>query len=274
MFNRRINRHAVIALTLCVAAAALGQQGREDEAEPAERGEQEPAQASYGTDRDDVRTMPEPTPPPSPRDPRLPPDGGSLYAQQSAAIGRRDTLASASLFTVGRPEPRLFTEHELITIVVREDSRAGSEAEAETEKSAFLRAQLRQFIRLNLDDLSLDDAVTGTVPTIDITGSGGWEGEGEFERSDRFQARVTAEIIDIKPNGNLVLAGRKRITHDREEQVFLITGVVRADDVTADNTVLSTQMADLDLRKFTGGQIADAVKKGLLPRLYDKVNPF
>ena len=266
----RFRRDTVFLLALAAAFPALAQ------TRPTPARDDRP---SATTDRDAPRTEeqaepPPPPAPPAPRDARLPPDGGSVFQRQMADQRRRATLASASFFTVGRPEPRLFAEHDLITVIVREDSRAESEAEAETEKSAFLRAALTQFIRLRSDTIGLENAIGGEIPRIDLSGSGGWEGEGEFERSDRFQARITAEVVDVKPNGNLVLAARKHITHDREEQVFLLTGTCRADDVTADNSVLSTQLADLDLRKFTDGQIADAVKKGLLPRLYDKINPF
>jgi flagellar L-ring protein precursor FlgH len=78
----------------------------------------------------------------------------------------------------------------------------------------------------------------------------------------------------VKPNGTLVLQGRKKITTDDEYQQFLITGIARAEDVTADNTVLSTQLADFNLRKTHKGAVRNATKKGLIPKLLDVINPF
>ncbi|MEM6560983.1 MAG: flagellar basal body L-ring protein FlgH [Planctomycetota bacterium] len=219
---------------------------------------------------------------PPTRDPRLSEDGGSLLRQQMeerqqarlAGTEVANEAAAVSFFNIAPPEPKLFRKHELVTIIVRENSTHESEASAESEKQAALRADLTQFIRLQLSPLGLENMVEGDVPQIDLSGSRDFEGEGSVEREDRFVTRITAEVLDVKPNGNLVLAARKRIVTDDEEQLFLLTGICRAEDVTADNTILSTQLGDLDLRKFTEGTVRDATKRGLLPRFTDWLNPF
>ena len=265
-------RDKLALLFLLTAATVVTAQDRPRDPAPAD--DREPAQAE--TRRG---TVPAPTPerPDAgpPRDPRLPPDGGSLYQRQMAAqpVAPGGELAAASYFAVPEPEPRLFQKHDLVTIIVRESSKAESEAEKETAKAARLVADLEQFFRLTVDPVGLENAV-GDPARIDLAAAGDWEGEGEYEREDNFVARLTGEVIAVKPNGNLVIAARKHIVTDDEEQVFLLTGTCRAEDVTADNAVLSTQLHDLDLRKFTGGDIARAVEKGLIPKLYDAINPF
>ena len=66
----------------------------------------------------------------------------------------------------------------------------------------------------------------------------------------------------------------RRLTVDREVQTFRLSGICRADDITPDNTVLSTQLAGLTLSKQTKGEVHDGVKSGWLNGLIDKVNPF
>ena len=63
-----------------------------------------------------------------------------------------------------------------------------------------------------------------------------------MKRSDKVAAveEMTATIIDIKPNGNLVFEARKQIRHDDEVSSMRLTGLCRSDDVTPDNSVLST----------------------------------
>ncbi len=111
-------------------------------------------------------------------------------------------------------------------------------------------------------------------PQIKGSGERKFEGDGEVKRRDQFIGRLTAEILDIKPNGTLVLSARKFIKTDDEEQTFELTGVCRTRDINADNTVLSTQLADLTVRKTHKGAVRDTTKRGIAPWLTDKINPW
>lgn len=95
-----------------------------------------------------------------------------------------------------------------------------------------------------------------------------------MDRTDTLTARITGEVVDVKPNGTLVVQARKSIRTDEEEQQFVMTGICRAEDVAADNTVLSNQMYDLQLQKNHKGTVRSATKRGLLGQLLDFVNPF
>jgi flagellar L-ring protein precursor FlgH len=66
----------------------------------------------------------------------------------------------------------------------------------------------------------------------------------------------------------------KTIQTDEEEQSVILSGVCRAEDITADNTVLSTQLHDLTVRKTHKGAVRDTTKRGWIPRLLDVLNPF
>ena len=72
----------------------------------------------------------------------------------------------------------------------------------------------------------------------------------------------------------MVLQARKRIKTDEEEQLLVLTGICRVQDVTPDNTVLSTQLYDFDVRKTHTGVVRDATKRGWVPRAIDWINPF
>jgi flagellar L-ring protein FlgH len=81
-------------------------------------------------------------------------------------------------------------------------------------------------------------------------------------------------VLDVKPNGTLVLQARKRIKTDEEEQAFILTGVCRAEDITADNSILSTQLYDLELSKSHQGTVRNATRKGWGGKLLDAISPF
>lgn len=203
--------------------------------------------------------------------------GGSLLRASLAAPAETSQarLESVSFFAVPAPEPRTLRKHDLVTIIVREQASFTSEGETETEKQADLQARLDEFIKLKLNNWELEGGGVGAVPpSIRASASRDFEGEGTVDRRDSFTTRVTAEVVDVKPNGTLVLQARKRIKTDDEEQVLILTGICRAEDVLADNTVLSTQLHDLNLEKQHTGAVRDATKRGAVPKWLDALNPF
>ncbi len=184
-------------------------------------------------------------------------------------------LANVSYFSVPEPEPRVIKKHDQITIIIREESEFSSEGTTETKKEAMIDARVTEFIKLSLADFAVRGGGVGdNPPSIVADASREFTGEGTVDRTDSFTARVTAKVLDVKPNGTLVLEGRKQITTDDEYQRFLVTGICRAEDVSADNTVLSTQLADFNLRKTHKGNVRNATKKGFFPKLLDVINPF
>ena len=203
--------------------------------------------------------------------------GGSLLraALSSQPDPGQAKLSQVSYFAVPEPEPKTLKKHDLVTIIVREESELSSKGSNDFKKNAQLQAQVNQFIKLKLDKGSIYGLPTPTAqPGVDLTGNRTFKGEGEVDRSDSFTARITAEVVDVKPNGTLVLQARKRIKTDEEEQQFILTGICRVEDVTGDNSVLSTQLHDLELQKNHKGDVRSATQRGTLPKLLDFINPF
>jgi len=120
----------------------------------------------------------------------------------------------------------------------------------------------------------LAPAVGPVAPNINLTGSRNFKGEATVDRTDSVIMRVTAKVIDVKPNGTLVLEARKKIKNDEEEQTLVCSGICRVEDLTPDNTVLSTQLYDLDFTKTNKGQVQTTTRTGLVHKLLDFINPF
>ena len=87
-------------------------------------------------------------------------------------------------------------------------------------------------------------------------------------------ARIQARVIDIKPNGTLVIEARKSVTSDHEHYTLVATGTCRVDDITVDNTILSSQLADLFIDKQHHGTLKRASEKGLFTNLLDAIFNF
>ena len=182
--------------------------------------------------------------------------------------------SDVSLFAVPPAKPRTLQKHDLVTIVVREQSSFSSAGTTETKKDGSIDASIEQFPKIDLANFAFANAIGTVQPRIAMSGERDFNGEGTVDRKDSFTARIQAEVVDVKPNGTLVVQARKRIVTDEEEQVFMLSGVCRVQDIQPDNTVLSTQLYDLELKKTHTGAVHDATKRGWVPRALDWLNPF
>src|SRR5688572_29716405 len=184
-------------------------------------------------------------------------------------------LETVSLFAVPVPEPRTMKKHDLVTIIVREESEYTSEGNTELTKEYELDAAIEELIKLNLEELQINPGGVGDVPLeIRLNSSSEFTGEGSADRTDTFTTRVTAEMLDVKPNGTLVLQVRLYIKTDEEEKEMVLSGICRAEDVSIDNTILSSQLFDKKLVTTHKGAVRDSTKRGWVPRLLDFLNPF
>lgn len=186
-------------------------------------------------------------------------------------------LRRLSLLYVGVPEPREFAIHDIITIIIDETSRSKSKQTLDTEKEFKLNGALTQFPSLrHLLETQLQNGDSTSLPArVDANGKHESTNEGEFERTDRFTARVAAHVIDVKPNGTLVLEAKKTISNNQGElQTIVLSGICRQEDVGADNTVASYNIADLNVFQRTEGEVHKSGTKGLIPKVLEAIFNF
>jgi len=224
-----------------------------------------------------------------PEDPEFPPDAiirtnSSLmalalsrparYAKQPVAPG---TIEAMSLFAVRSPEERHFGKHDLIQIIVREASRAKTGQMLDTKKDYTLAAEVA-WANFSFDAFGQPGVATSSgqhdAPVFEAIGKKKLKGEGDYDRSDEFVTRMTAEVIEVLPNGNLVLEARTTITNDKEATCIKLTGMCRPEDITSGNTVLSNQIHDLKIEKMNTGFVKDAADKGILAQILDAIFAF
>jgi flagellar L-ring protein precursor FlgH len=174
-------------------------------------------------------------------------------------------------------EPREFAPHDLVQIIVRETSRATSSQELEAGKEYVLDGKISAWPSFQLSDLlemQLRGSDTSNLPELKLDFEKDFEGDGEYEREDDFTARLTAEVVEVLPNGNLVLEARTNIQTDQEVATLKVTGICRAADVTSANTVLSNQLHDLKVEKVHEGELKKASEKGIIAKVLDAIFAF
>ncbi len=188
---------------------------------------------------------------------------------------RNPVLLAAGPIAVRAPQPRKFRVHDLITIVIREDKRSVSDAKLRSEKKWTVDSELAKWFRLNSHgNLTGQVFVEGPTPGVDFQFDSKYDTKGKVDRVDSFTARITAKVVDVKPNGNLVLEATKEIRIDDEKQLVKLTGTCRSEDVSASNSVLSTQLAEARIEVTHGGAARDAARRGWIMRLLDFLRPI
>jgi flagellar L-ring protein precursor FlgH len=186
----------------------------------------------------------------------------------------RMTLASTSLFMVEPPEPRVFRENDLITVIVSERAEVKNENTLETDTSYDFSGGVSSMPDLlKLLELRWEE-YEGLPISADMNFGRSYSGEGGQEVSRETTARVTARIIEIKPNGTMLLESKTSIRTDGEEQVIVISGLARQEDVSIANTIQSNMMANLVVDIQHHGELKRSSEKGLIPRAFDMLFNF
>ena len=112
------------------------------------------------------------------------------------------------------------------------------------------------------------------LPELKMDFTREFTGEGEYQRRDDMSDRLTAEVIEVLPNGNLILEARTTIATDDEESVMNVTGICRPEDITAANTILSNQIHDLRIVRHHEGELPRTAKKGIIARVLEAIFAF
>lgn len=176
---------------------------------------------------------------------------GSIYRPDSGPIG------SIANKTARRPG-------DLITVLISENQDVSNQESADLKRETTL-----DYALLNFD---VKPNAFNPLPAIQAETEDELKGTANYLKKGAFTARLTAVVVDVLPNGNLVINGRREIRIDQETKVLEITGLVRRYDVRPDNTVQSELVADARVSYAGKGPLTDATnRKGLGKLIFDAV---
>lgn len=96
-----------------------------------------------------------------------------------------------------------------------------------------------------------------------------YQTDGTTTSSNNLTTTISAEVVEVMPNGNLVIEARRSMVVNKETQIVVLSGIVRPDDINKSNQVVSTSIANVQLRYEGKGQIARRQKPGILNKLFD-----
>ncbi len=154
-----------------------------------------------------------------------------------------------------------FKEGDIVTILILESSSALSQAGTNTG--------VRDDLSFNFTNTLQNIYSTAGGPSgiAGINGQNKYTGTGSTTRTSNIQAKISAVVTKVFPNGNLALLGRHTIVVNREREEMTITGIIRSKDITQANTVYSYQVAESNISVKGEGSVAEAENPGWFTRI-------
>jgi flagellar L-ring protein precursor FlgH len=187
------------------------------------------------------------------------------------------TLSADSLWQDGQSkslcaDKRACRVGDIVTMLVQENTTATKDNSTKTSKQSSVDAALAAFLYSPAASGLLTK--NGTLPAMKFNGNSTFSGGGTINNSQQIAASVAVRVVDVRPNGNLVIEGTRESSFSGEQQTIILRGTIRQDDISSLNTVLSLNVADATIKFVSKGTISDSQRKGWFHRLWDKFSPF
>ena len=177
-----------------------------------------------------------------------------LLGSQIALADSLWTDSSNNMFS----DRRAHTVGDTVTILISESSTAAHTGNASNSKSGS-------------DSLSAGSGIFHFLAAASAGSSDSFSAKGALSNTNSVSGKLTVQITEVKPNGNLAISGTQSINQSGEEQKITITGTIRQDDISPDNTVASSNVADAKLKIDGNGPIANKQREGILTQLFNFV---
>lgn len=155
---------------------------------------------------------------------------------------------------------------DLLTIVIEENTSVANDEQTQLSKESSLSALISNF--------DLLPNLFNTLPKVEAEEKREFDGNAKYDKDQRLDTRMSVMVQDVMPNGVLMIEGTRRVIIDGETKIVRIQGLVRPQDVTRENTVSSTMVANASISYEGDGFMSKTTMKGWFSRLLDYVWPF
>ena len=162
---------------------------------------------------------------------------------------------------------------DIVTIIVTETASASKQAATATGRSSQISAGIPNMLGLEESKI-ITSNFADLSKLLNASASSKFDGSGSTSRKETLSATISAKVIDVLPNSNLKIEGRRNVRVNNEDQIVTVKGTIRQRDITAENTINSIYVADAQISYAGEGIISDRQKPGWLMNVLDKLWPF
>ncbi|MBF0282209.1 MAG: flagellar basal body L-ring protein FlgH [Zetaproteobacteria bacterium] len=195
-------------------------------------------------------------------------------AFESSGVTHEMRESNASLWSDGGRDLFSSIAHrkgDLLTITINEAASAKRQLDSATNKSSSAQTGLNATLGMN-QALINSNITPGTA--FDVSNSRSFKGNGSTSNSDTLTASLSAVVVEVYPNGNLRIKGKKLLVINHQPQKITFSGIVRPQDIISDNSVPSSKVAQARIDYGSGGQLARSVHEGWVAQTLEEIWPF
>jgi flagellar L-ring protein precursor FlgH len=192
-----------------------------------------------------------------------------VRAQQAAEVRTPGSMWSPNgqLVRLGT-DVKAFRLHDVLSIVVTESLAASTDGQVKNTRASNANSSITALFGAVKASNALQNLVGQTS-------SSGLTAQGQSTTNSSLVTTFGAEVVDVLPNGMLVVQATRQLTFSQQTQLIKLRGLVRPEDVSAQNQILSTSMTDLELEVTGKGIVNDSTyRQNPLVRLLEKILVF
>jgi flagellar L-ring protein FlgH len=161
---------------------------------------------------------------------------------------------------------------DIVTISIVESAKASKNATTKTERTSGLEASWSGLFDAFAKQFKVGGQAIANDNKVDL--SNNFDGKGETTRTSYMSAFITAHVVQVLPNGNLVIQGSRQVQVNEESQFIYIRGIIRPEDISTANVILSTYVAEATIEMTGQGPVSDKQHPGWMARIIDWAWPF
>jgi flagellar L-ring protein precursor FlgH len=188
-----------------------------------------------------------------------------------SAEPQRASYENGSIFAAVNYQP-LFEDRrarhvgDTLIVSINENINASKGGETKTDRTGSVTASVPSISGLPLK----------TLQGLSVNGSSAssFDGKGQSSSNNTFAGIITVTVIEVLPNGNLLVSGEKQVGINQSTEFIRFSGVVNPTTIVSGNTVSSTQVADARIETRANGPLDEAQTVGWLQRVFHSFSPF
>jgi flagellar L-ring protein precursor FlgH len=165
------------------------------------------------------------------------------------------------------------TKGDTVTVVITEQASASKSATTSTDRTTAVSAGIPNLLGVE-GKLAHINKWIDVEKLLSADTSSKYDGSGSTTRKENLNATITARVVEVLDNGNFLIEGRRNVKVNNEDQIIVMEGIIRPKDISADNIIYSTQIADARISYSGKGIISDRQKPGWLMNFLDYIWPF
>ena len=202
-----------------------------------------------------------------------------VYTEPEQRVANPGSLFSASENVDMYADNRARHVGDIVLIKIVENSKSKSKADTDASRTSGMSIDVTSALGNKtvgplMGASSLLSGKVGEDPLLASQYGSNMQAKGETKRENYVTATIGARVLQVLPGGVLQIQGAREVRVNEETQYMVVSGLVRSRDISSDNSVDSTQLADSKVEYYGEGVLGDKQKAGWLSRLLDNVWPL